>query len=80
MLGWVVSRECEGVRCGGSVAMCDVLCSVVVTVVCDTRQKASNPPSTRVEPNPLRNTAHPHHPVHDQRFQHWPPHTRCCTR
>ena len=37
VLEWVVLSECECVRLGVSADMCDVLCSVVVTAVSDTR-------------------------------------------
>ena len=37
VLEWVVLSECECVRLGVSAAVCDVLCSVVVTAVSDTR-------------------------------------------
>ena len=37
VLEWVVLSECECVRRGCSAAVCDVLCSVVVTAVSDTR-------------------------------------------
>ena len=37
VLEWVVLSECECVRRSVSAAVCDVLCSVVVTAVLDTR-------------------------------------------
>ena len=55
VLEWVVLSECECVRRGCSAAVCDVLCSVVVTAVSDTRHHLS-PCSTMTStcPNSLQ--------------------------